>query len=219
MRTVALIDESAYGVRTDSGATVGVITAGGTITLTIATILAGIIGGVVYIAIRRWLPWSGIARGLIFGVLMVFGPGFIAIGETDLQIFEPALPIFVMFAALQVLYGLLVALILDRLHPAPLIRPRRRLAVALRGLHYLVAAAICVFAVQLALHIIAGEGTCLTAAPGGGCAVRPSADPGAYAPIDVSEFVAHASIGPESPYSHSPTTMPGGENQHVRPLN
>jgi hypothetical protein len=129
MRTVALIDESAYGVRTDSGATVGVITAGGTITLTIATILAGIIGGVVYIAIRRWLPWSGIARGLIFGVLMVFGPGFIAIGETDLQIFEPALPIFVMFAALQVLYGLLVALILDRLHPAPLIRPRRRLAV------------------------------------------------------------------------------------------
>jgi hypothetical protein len=63
MRTVALIDESAYGVRTDSGATVVVITVGGTITLTIATILAGIIGGVVYIAIRRLLRSSGVARG------------------------------------------------------------------------------------------------------------------------------------------------------------
>jgi hypothetical protein len=43
---------------------------------------------------------------------------------------------------------------------------------------------------RVALHIIAGEGTCLTAAPGGGCAVRPSADPGAYAPLHASEFVA-----------------------------
>jgi hypothetical protein len=42
MRIVALIDQSAYGVRTDSGATVGEITAGGTITLTIVTMLAGI---------------------------------------------------------------------------------------------------------------------------------------------------------------------------------
>jgi hypothetical protein len=51
---------------------------------------------------------------------MVFGPGFIAIAETDLQIIEPALPIFVMFAAVQALYGFLVALIVDRLHPARL---------------------------------------------------------------------------------------------------
>jgi hypothetical protein len=46
MRIVALIDQSAYGVRTDSGATVGEITVGGTIALTIVTILAGIICGV-----------------------------------------------------------------------------------------------------------------------------------------------------------------------------
>jgi hypothetical protein len=118
-------------------------------------------------------PGPGVVRGLIFGVLLVCGPGFIAIGETDLQIFEPALPIFAMFAALEVLYGLLVALIADRLHPAPSIRPGWRLAVALRGLHYVVAAAVCVFAVLLALHIVDGEGSCLTAGPAGGCAVRP----------------------------------------------
>jgi hypothetical protein len=139
MRIVALIDQSAYGVRTDSGATVGEITAGGTITLTIVTMLAGIIGGLLYIAIRRWLPWTGVVRGLAFGVLMVFGPGLIAIGETDLQIFEPALPIFAMFAALEVFYGILVALIADRLHPASPIRGGWRLGVALKGLHYVVA--------------------------------------------------------------------------------
>jgi hypothetical protein len=133
MRIVALIDQSAYGVRTDSGATVGEITAGGTIGLTIVTMLAAIICGVLYIALRRWLPGSGVVRGLAFGVLLVFGPGFIAIGETDLQIFEPALPIFAMFAALEVFHGLLVALIVDRLHPASPIRPGRRLAAALRG--------------------------------------------------------------------------------------
>jgi hypothetical protein len=103
---------------------------------------------------------------------MVFGPGLIAIGETDLQIFEPALPIFAMFAALEVFYGILVTLIADRLHPASPIRGGWRLGVALKGLHYVVATGVIVFGVVLALHIVDGEGTCLTAGPGGGCAVR-----------------------------------------------
>ncbi len=172
MRIVALIDPSAAGVRTDFGATVGEVTAGGTITLMILTTLAGTIGGVLYIALRRWLPWSGVGRGLTFGVLIVFGPGVIAIGETDLQIFEPALPIFGMFAALELLFGAAVALVADRLRPTLPVRRGRRLAMLLRALHCVAAAAVCVFAVMFAMNIIAGEGSCLTAGPEGGCAVR-----------------------------------------------
>ena len=172
MRIVALTNEPANGVRTEFGATVGQITVSGTVTLTTLTMLAGVIGGLLYIAIRRWLPASGVVRGLVFGVLMVFGPGFIAIGETDLQIFRPALPIFAMFAALELLYGVGVALIADRLHPSRPRRLRRSLAVALRGLYGVAAVAICVFAVAFVMNVIAGEGTCLTAGPEGGCAVR-----------------------------------------------
>lgn len=174
MRIVALVDESAEGARTDFGATVGDITAGGTITLTVMTMIAGIVGGALYMAMRRWLPGSGVVRGLSFGVVMVFGPGLIAIGEVDLQIFEPALPIFAMFAAVQLMYGIVVAIIFDRLHPAVPVTPGRRVDVALRALHCVAAVGVCIFAVLFAMHIINDEGTCLTAGPEGGCAARPA---------------------------------------------
>jgi hypothetical protein len=172
MRLVALIDASTSGLRTDFGATVGVITAGGTLTLISLAMLAGIGGGVLYVAIRRWLPGSGRGRGLVFGVLMVFGPGILAIGETDLQIFRPALPIFAIFAALETLYGLAVALLADGLNPPPPVRSSRRLAVVLRGLHCASAVVVCLFAFLVTMNILVGEGTCLTAGAEGGCAVR-----------------------------------------------
>lgn len=172
MRIVALIDESADGVRTDFGATVGEITAGGTITLTILTMLAGIVGGLLYIAIRRWLPWRGLPRACAFGAVIAFGPGTIAIGETDLQIFEPALPILAMFTALEFAYGVAVALIADRLHAQPAAQAGRRLDAALRVLHLAIAAAMCALAVAIVFNTIDGAGSCLSAAEGGGCGVR-----------------------------------------------
>ena len=175
MRFVALIDESAGGVRTDFGATAGEISAGGTMTLIVLMTVAGMMGGVLYVAIRRWLPWHGIARALAFGLVITFGPGVIAIGEVDLQIFEPAVPILLMFMAVEFAYGVAVALIADRLHAAPPILPGSRAVVAARVVAGATALGMCALAFGIVGNTIDNAGSCLTAAEGGGCALR--ADP------------------------------------------
>lgn len=173
MRIVYLIDKSTDGAKTDF-ATVGEITVGGTFTLMILATLAGVIGGVLYVAVRRWLPWSGVARGAFFGLLMMFGPGVIAVSEVDLQIFEPALPIFAMFVVLVVLYGVGVALLTDQIHAPPAVRTSRRMEVATPVLQFLAGGAICVMAALVTYNVYDHAGSCLSVGDDGGCAVRPS---------------------------------------------
>ena len=172
MRIIAVIDESTDGAQTDFGGTVGEITLGGSFTLLVLSTLAGVIGGLIYVGVRRWLPWSRVPRGVFFGLLMLSGPGFIALGEVDLQIFEPALPIFAMFVALIVLYGIGVALLTDRLHAPQAVRPGQRMELATRAVQYLAGVAICVMAVLVAFNVHDKAGSCLSADDTGGCAVR-----------------------------------------------
>src|SRR5438876_6306242 len=69
MRVIFLIDKSNDGAETDFG-TVGEITVGGTLTLLVLSSITGVMGGMFYIGIRRWLPWpSPVARGVFFGLL------------------------------------------------------------------------------------------------------------------------------------------------------
>ncbi len=171
MRLIAVIDTSTDGAQTDF-ATVGEITVGGTFTLLVLSTIAGVIGGVIYVAVRRWLPWSHMARGAFFGLLMMFGPGVIALGEVDLQIFEPALPIFAMFVALIVLYGIGVALLTDCLHAPPPARPGPRVELVARSLVGLVAVGICAMAVLVTYNVHDKAGSCLSADDSGGCAMR-----------------------------------------------
>jgi hypothetical protein len=172
MRIIALIDESTRGALVDFG-TIGDVTVGGTFTLMTLTTIAGTIGGVIYVGARRWLPWSGAARGVYFGLLMMFGPGIIALGEVDLQIVEPAVPIFAMFVVLVVLYGVGVALLTDRLHPTPQVRPSPRVERITRAVQYLLAAGICAMAVLATYNVHDKAGSCLSADQDtGGCAVR-----------------------------------------------
>ena len=169
MRIIAMIDTSTDGAQTDF-ATVGEITMGGTFTLLVLTTIGGIIGGVIYVGVRRWLPFAGVARGVFFGLLMMFGPGVIALGEVDLQIFEPALPIFAMFVALIVLYGVGVALLTDRLRAPASVLPGRRMELAARGLQCLAAVGICAMAVLVTYNVHDKAGSCLSADDNGGCA-------------------------------------------------
>ena len=173
MRIVFLIDKSTEGAQTDF-ATVGEITLGGIITLLVLSTIAGVIGGLIYMAVRRWLPWSGVARGVFFGLLMMFGPGVIAVSEVDLQIFEPALPIFAMFVALIVLYGVAVALLTDRLHAPAIVPASRRTQLAGRALAMLFGAAIFVMAGLVTYNTYDHAGSCLSVGDDGGCAVRPT---------------------------------------------
>ncbi len=171
MRLIAMIDTSTDGAQTDF-ATVGEITAGGTFTLLVLSIIAGVIGGAIYVAVRRWLPLSPVARGVFFGLLMMFGPGVIAISETDLNIFEPALPIFAMFVALIVLYGVGVALLTDRLHALRPESPGPRMDLVARSLVGLAAVGVCVMAVLVTYNVHDKAGSCLSADQNGGCAAR-----------------------------------------------
>jgi hypothetical protein len=170
MRAIALIDESTEGSQTDF-ATVGEFTVGGTFTLLVLTMIAGVIGGAIYLALRRWLPRNRGMRGIYFGMLMMFGPGLIAVSEVDLQIFEPALPIFAMFVFLIVAYGVTVALATDHLHPAPPVRASHRVDNAHRVALWMVAVGIGAIAVFATQNVHAHAGTCLRAGDAGGCAV------------------------------------------------
>lgn len=171
MRIVYLIDQSSDGAKTDF-ATVGEITLGGTFSLMMLSTIAGIIGGFLYIALRRWLPLSGVPRGVFFGLLMAFGPGVIALGEVDLQIFEPAVPVYWMFVALIVLYGVGVVMLTDRIHPTPATLRARRTELLVRTAQCVAAAGICAIAILTTQNVYDKAGSCLSADQNGGCAAR-----------------------------------------------
>jgi hypothetical protein len=171
MRIIALIDESTDGAETDFG-TIGEVTVGGTFTLGVLATIAGVIGGLIYVAVRRWLPSEQSMRGLFFGLLMMFGPGVIAVSEVDLQIVEPALHIFGMFVALIVLYGVCVAFFADGLHPPHSAMPSQRVVVVTRGIQVLALVGILAMAILVGFHVQDEAGSCLSADQNGGCAIR-----------------------------------------------
>lgn len=68
MRLIALADPSSDGTFTDAEAIVGEITVDGTLNLLVAGTIAGILGGLLYLALRRWpVPpaWNGVAFGVL----------------------------------------------------------------------------------------------------------------------------------------------------------
>lgn len=86
-------------------------------------------------------------RGVFFGLMMMFGPGIIALDEVDLQIVEPEVPIYLMFVALIVLYSACAALRTDRLHVAPAVDPGPRMKRATAAVQSLLALGITFMAV------------------------------------------------------------------------
>src|SRR5215213_4038768 len=76
MRVVALVaGHNRDGQLTDADAVVGQITLEGTLFLLGAGAYLGLPGGLLYVAVRRWLPGAGIRKGLAFGglLLLLFG--------------------------------------------------------------------------------------------------------------------------------------------------
>jgi hypothetical protein len=71
----------------------------------------------IFMAIRRLLPWTGWGGGLAFGLLLlaVFGRLVIDPENFDFDVLDPAALAVVMFAAIFVIYGLLLVPILEHL--------------------------------------------------------------------------------------------------------
>jgi hypothetical protein len=116
MRVVALVGSGHGGELTEAQARVGEITVGGTIFLLITGIGAGLLGGLGYFVVRRWIPGRGVWRGLLFGLflLLVAGSRILDRGNPDFARFvSPSLAI-ALFAVLFLVYGLLVVWLADR---------------------------------------------------------------------------------------------------------
>ena len=117
MRILALTSPDAQGAITEAGEVVGEITLGGTLFLLVAGAALGMAGGLAYVALRRWLPSRGV--GLVFGLLMLAVSGRLLVDpdNIDFAILDPAWLGITMFAALPVLYGLLIVPLQSRLEP------------------------------------------------------------------------------------------------------
>jgi hypothetical protein len=119
MRIMAMTSRSARGFETDFGATVGQITAGGTIFLLIAGGLVGVLGGLIYLVVRRILPGRGWIQGALFGVVLLALGGRLLIvpDNPDFLILHPDGLAVAMFAALPVLFGIAYVPLFNRLEP------------------------------------------------------------------------------------------------------
>jgi MFS family permease len=97
---------------TENGNRCGEITLGGTIFLLLfAALFFGILGGLVYAAMRPWLRRLGRWHGLVFGLLLliIFGSVIIDGGNKDFRLFAQPLVNVALFAVLFPLFGLLIA--------------------------------------------------------------------------------------------------------------
>ena len=156
MRVLSLTNPDAQGAMTEAGEIVGEITLDGTGFLLAVGALLGIGGGLAYVGLRRWLPRRG--TGLVFGLLALAVSGRLLVhpDNFDFDILDPASLAIAMFAALPILFGLLVVPLQARLEPF-FTKPRSRLATTLILIAGLLPLAIGgPFAVALVILVAAG---------------------------------------------------------------
>jgi hypothetical protein len=134
-------------IRTESsGRLVGDFTWSGTFELIGQGMVLGLIGGLIYLVARRWLPRSSRYEGLLFGVLLLLlaGVTVISADNADFDRFGSPVVNVLMFASLFVLYGMAVG---------PLARWSARLASRRRG-----QSGVIRFAIGSALALMGGLG-------------------------------------------------------------
>lgn len=174
MRIIAVLDHDHDGVLTDSRATVGEISLGGTFSLLALGTVFGVIGGLMYLGLRRWLWVSPAWRGVLFGAvtLVTIGQLLFDSMSLDLQIFEPVGVVLVLFVALFFINGLIVAPLTDRIHPEPDYATGRRMPRIAIGMLAIVSLVGLALTAGTFRTIVGDAGTCYSAVGGGeGCAV------------------------------------------------
>lgn len=112
----ALSRPDLIGVETSNGNRVGEITLGGTLGLALFVGLsAGVVGGLLFASAEPWLRRYRPRHGLLFGLALLGGIGFTFIDPAnfDFQRFGLTPLNVVMFAALFIAFGVLVAWLFD----------------------------------------------------------------------------------------------------------
>lgn len=101
------------GLETDDGFTIGVVSRE-TMFLVILTAFLGVVGALVYLAIRPWLPprvrpWTaGVVAGAVGGAVAIRPDGI------DFTLLEPLWLAVAMFIALPAAYGVVLAVLVER---------------------------------------------------------------------------------------------------------
>lgn len=90
--------------------------------------MLGLFGGLLYVAVRPWLPRMARTRGLAFGAFLLMTCGGMVIEKENFDFHRFGIPLINigLFAALFLLFGLLVAPLADRADQVfPTLPPRR----------------------------------------------------------------------------------------------
>ncbi|MDQ3656834.1 MAG: hypothetical protein M3457_17385 [Chloroflexota bacterium] len=116
---------------TENDAIVGQMTIEGTISLAIFGGMIGVAGGLLYVAIRTWLPRNGWLRALGYGALLLAVFGFIVMdpGNPDYRRFGPPWINVFTFSLAYLICGAGISFVADRLDrgiPSPELHAARR---------------------------------------------------------------------------------------------
>lgn len=111
-------DPSVRGLESDDGFTIGVVS-GETAFLLAATAFLGVVGSLVYVAVRPWVsprlrPWTaGIVAGVVGGAFVIRPDGI------DFTLLSPLWLAVTMFVALPAAYGFVLAVLVERSFQRP----------------------------------------------------------------------------------------------------
>ncbi len=158
MKLVALTaGPGARGMITENGNRIGAFTADTGFLLFFGAFL-GAFGGLLYVALRPWLPRSGRRRGPAFGALLLAACGTAIIEGENFDFHRFGIPVLniALFGGLFLLFGLVVAPLADRADRAfPAIPPRRAPRLGALGAYALLAgsALIGLFPVGMAAGV------------------------------------------------------------------
>jgi hypothetical protein len=107
-------DPSLQGMKTDDGFIIGRFS-GETLFLLLFTSILGVLGGILYIAVRSWLPergrapLAGVFGGVVGGAILIRPDGL------DFTRLDPLSFAVVLFIALPAVYGVTMSLLVERL--------------------------------------------------------------------------------------------------------
>jgi hypothetical protein len=107
-------DSSLHGLKTDDGFTIGIVSTA-TIFLLLLTAIGGMLGGLLYLVVRAWLPpgtrpWLFAALTGVVGAALV-----IRTGGIDFTVLDPLPLAILMFIAIPAAYGIAMSLLGERL--------------------------------------------------------------------------------------------------------
>ena len=131
MRLVGVMARSHYGEVTHQNAVVGETTLAGTLNLVAEGVGYGVFGGIFYLLVRRWVPGTGVVKGLAFGfgLLLLAGP-VVLDGNYEYYRYIKAWQAYALFALLIPVFGTVLSLVVERLAGESPYRPHRVIGIA-----------------------------------------------------------------------------------------